>query len=155
ADAFLHIAIGRMDRLGVRHLPVVERATGRLVGILSGRALLRQRARSVIALGDEIAAAKDAAGLAAAYGRLPGLARGLLREGLSAVEVADVLSSALRDLSARAAALAEATLWAEGSGAAPAPWAFLVLGSAGRGDSLLAADQDNALVHAGTEADDS
>ncbi|HEX7200035.1 MAG TPA: DUF294 nucleotidyltransferase-like domain-containing protein, partial [Dongiaceae bacterium] len=34
---------------------------------------------------------------------------------------------------------------------APAPWAFLVLGSAGRGESLLAADQDNALVHGGGE----
>jgi CBS domain-containing protein len=153
-DAFLHIAIGRMDRLGIRHLPVVARVAGRLVGILSARVLLRQRAGSVIALGDEIAAASDSAGLAAAYGRLPGLARGLLQEGLSTAEVAGVLSSALRDLSARAAALAEAAMWKEGGGGAPAPWAFLVLGSAGRGESLLAADQDNALVHDGTAADD-
>ena len=31
---------------------------------------------------------------------------------------------------------------------------MLVLGSGGRGESLLSADQDNALVHAGTEDDD-
>jgi signal-transduction protein with cAMP-binding, CBS, and nucleotidyltransferase domain len=42
----------------------------------------------------------------------------------------------------------------EGQGDAPAAWALLVLGSAGRGESLLAADQDNALVHAGAESDD-
>ena len=34
------------------------------------------------------------------------------------------------------------------------PWCVLVLGSGGRGESLLSADQDNALVHAGSEADD-
>ena len=31
---------------------------------------------------------------------------------------------------------------------------MLVLGSGGRGESLLAPDQDNAIVHEGSEADD-
>jgi signal-transduction protein with cAMP-binding, CBS, and nucleotidyltransferase domain len=35
----------------------------------------------------------------------------------------------------------------------PAPWCLLVLGSAGRGESLLAADQDNALIHGWHEDD--
>ena len=34
------------------------------------------------------------------------------------------------------------------------PWCVLVLGSGGRGESLLSADQDNALVHAGSDGDD-
>jgi DNA polymerase-3 subunit epsilon/CBS domain-containing protein len=37
---------------------------------------------------------------------------------------------------------------AAGRGAPPVPYAVMVLGSAGRGESLLAADQDNALVYA-------
>src|SRR5207244_1609736 len=93
----------------------------------------------------------DVAGLAAAYRRLPQLAHGLLAEGLRPGEIAQVISDALGDLTGRAAALAAAAMEAEGRGRAPAPWAFLVLGSAGRGESLLAADQDNALVHAGGE----
>ena len=34
----------------------------------------------------------------------------------------------------------------QGKGYAPVPWTMLVLGSAGRGESLLAMDQDNAIV---------
>lgn len=148
-DAFLHIAIARMERLRFRHLAVVDRTHGRLVGIVSARTLLRQRASEAVALGDDIAAAKSADELARAYGRLPALARGLLREGMGALEIAEVLSAAIRDLSGRAAELAAEAMAAEGKGEAPAAWALLVLGSAGRGESLLAADQDNALVHAG------
>ena len=49
--------------------------------------------------------------------------------------------------------LAEAELVAEGAGPAPCAYAVLVLGSAGRGESLLAMDQDNALVFAEGEPD--
>jgi signal-transduction protein with cAMP-binding, CBS, and nucleotidyltransferase domain len=38
-------------------------------------------------------------------------------------------------------------------GKAPANWCLLVLGSGGRGESLLATDQDNALIHDYTEDD--
>jgi len=148
-DAFLHTAIARMDRLHFRHLAVVDPASGRLVGVVTARALLRQRSSQALALGDDIAAARGPEELGDAYRRLPAMARGLLREGMTALEIAEVLSAALRDLSGRAAELAAAAMQAEGQGEAPAPWAFLVLGSAGRGESLLAADQDNALVHAG------
>ena len=153
-DAFLHVALTRMERQGFRHLAVVEPATGALVGLLSARALLRQRAAAALALGIDIAAAPDTGALGEAYRHLPQLAQGLLAEGLRASEIAEVIGAALRDLSARAATLAEARMLAEGRSAAPAPWAFLVLGSAGRGESLLASDQDNALVHGGDEAAD-
>jgi DNA polymerase-3 subunit epsilon/CBS domain-containing protein len=48
----------------------------------------------------------------------------------------------------RAAELAEQRLQREGAGPPPVPYAVLVLGSAGRGESQLAADQDNAIVYA-------
>jgi signal-transduction protein with cAMP-binding, CBS, and nucleotidyltransferase domain len=150
-DAFLHVALARMEHYGFRHLAVTEAGSGRLLGILSARALLKQRAAAVLALGDDIAAAADVSDLAAAYGRLPQLARSLLAEGMWPGEIAQVISDALGDLTGRAAALAAAAMEAEGRGPAPAPWAFLILGSAGRGESLLAADQDNALVHGGGE----
>jgi DNA polymerase-3 subunit epsilon/CBS domain-containing protein len=44
---------------------------------------------------------------------------------------------------------------AAGEGAPPQPYAVLVLGSAGRGESLLAMDQDNAIVFAEGDPDGS
>lgn len=43
---------------------------------------------------------------------------------------------------------------ADGAGAAPCRWCLMVLGSAGRGESLLAPDQDNALIYDGDETMD-
>ena len=154
ADAFVYTAIARMDRLGIRHMAVTDAPGGRLVGVVSARALLRQRAETALVLGDEIEQARDGPEMGAARAKLPALARALLAEKLSVVDVAGVVSAVLCDISARAAALAEAAMQRDGHGPAPAPWCFLVLGSAGRGESLLSADQDNAVVHAGTQAHD-
>jgi len=154
AEALIAVAIGRMDRLGIRHLAVVSPGNGRLVGVLSARALLHQRASRALAIADEVAVAADAAALGATRARLPDLARGLLAERLSATDVASVLSAIQRDINARAAELAAAAMARDGLGPAPAAWCFLVLGSVGRGEALLAPDQDNALVHAGQEDKD-
>jgi signal-transduction protein with cAMP-binding, CBS, and nucleotidyltransferase domain len=147
-DAFVYRAIARMDRLSVRHLAVGSPGEP-AVGVITARGLLRQRARKGLALGDQILAAPDAAALGAARALLPELARGLLAEEVSPATVAAVLSDALRHMTARAAELAEAEL-----GPAPAPWCLLVLGSAGREESLLAPDQDNAIVHEGGPAEE-
>lgn len=140
ADAFLHVAIGRLQCLGFRHLVATD-ANGRAVGVVSARALLALRTSPALALGDEIAAARSPGELADARAKLPGLARGLRAEGVPAAQVAAVLAAALRDLTAQAAALAEREL-----GPAGHPYALLVLGSGGRGESLLGPDQDNALI---------
>jgi signal-transduction protein with cAMP-binding, CBS, and nucleotidyltransferase domain len=154
ADSYVHVAIARMDRLRIRHLAVTDAPGGRLVGVVSARALLRHRAGSALMLGDEVAEAGDGAALAAAQARLPDLARALRDEGVDALEIARLVSAVLRDISARAAAIAEAAMVDAGHGPAPAPWCYLVLGSGGRGESLLSADQDNAIVHRATAADD-
>jgi len=150
AGAFLYVALGRMDRLGIRHL-VVEDAAGRALGLLSARAVLRTRAAAALRLGDGIAAAADGAAMKAVHDELPQVAAALLAEGVAAGDVAAVISGVNRGLAARAAGLAALRTAAE-LGPAPASWSYLVLGSAGREESLLAPDQDNALVHAGDEA---
>lgn len=152
ADAFAYRAIGRMDRLKIRHLAVRDDA-GMLVGVLSARDLLRLRAAAAIDLEDRIEHAADAAGLADAWATLPGVARALLAEEVDPRVVAEIVSEELRALTRRAAILAEQAMRAEGHGAAPCPYAVLVLGSGGRGESLLAPDQDNAIVFAHGEPD--
>lgn len=151
-NAFLFRAIGRMRRLNLRYLPVTNDA-GRFIGMLSARTLLAQRALEAQVIADELDVAQNAAELAHAHAALPQLAQTLLAEGSSAVNIAAVISSIYGDITARAAAIVEARLAAEGR-PAPAPWCMLILGSGGRGESLLSPDQDNAIIHAGSTEDD-
>jgi DNA polymerase-3 subunit epsilon/CBS domain-containing protein len=145
ADAFVYRAVGRMNRLKTRHLGVVDE-TGRVIGALSARDLLRPHAAEAILLGDEIDAAPDARALSAAWGRLAPVAESLLGEGVSGRDAAEVVSSELCALSRQAAVIAEGLMREGGHGSPPSPYALVVLGSAGRGESLLAMDQDNAVI---------
>ena len=153
-DAFVYKALGRMMARKVRHLVAVEPATRRAIGMVTGRALLKLRVGDTLQLGDRLDAAQTAEDMAAARAELPGLVRRMLAEGVGAMNAAAVISQVYCDMTRRATELAVAAMAAEGRGVAPAPWAMLVLGSGGRGESLLAPDQDNAIVHEGTEADD-
>jgi len=154
ADALAYRALARMARLGVRHLPVID-DSGRALGMLTARSLIKQRASQALTLGDEIDHAPDAAALGGAFGKLPALAAALRGDDVSAVQVAAVIAGVTRDVTARAGELALAAIRAQGRGDAPASWCLLVLGSAGRGETLLIPDQDNALIHDGDESVDS
>jgi DNA polymerase-3 subunit epsilon/CBS domain-containing protein len=146
-DAFLYRAIGRIERLGFRHLGVTD-AAGQIVGAVTTRNLLGHRATTAIVLGDAIDSATADAQLAAAWGRLTLMAKSLMQEQVGPLTICSVVSAEICALTRRAAELAEDAMRAEGLGPPPVPYAVLVLGSAGRGESQLAADQDNAIVYA-------
>ena len=74
--------------------------------------------------------------------------RRILAEGVSARDIAAVISRELGALTGRAGVLAERRMKADGQGDPPCAYALCVLGSAGRGESLLAMDQDNAIIFA-------
>jgi DNA polymerase-3 subunit epsilon/CBS domain-containing protein len=145
-DAPVYRAIGRMDRLNIRHLGVRNRA-GEIVGALTPRNLLRNRASEAIMIGDRIVTAGGAGDLAKAWSEVPRMAASLLREDVDTRTIAGVISTEICNITRRAAQLAEERLAAAGRGGPPVPYAVLVLGSGGRGESLLAADQDNAIVY--------
>jgi DNA polymerase-3 subunit epsilon/CBS domain-containing protein len=151
-DDFIYRAIGRMSRLNIRHLAAIDES-GAVAGMVSARDLLRLRAGTAIALGDEIAEAPDAGALGRAWARLPAMAESLVQEGVPARTIAAVVARELCALTDRATALAVAAMERAGKGPPPVPYAMLILGSAGRGESLLAMDQDNALVFAEGEVD--
>lgn len=153
ADAPIYRVMARMARLIVRHLVVVD-DHNRPIGILTAAGLLKQRAQLALTLGDEIAVAPGSAALRASHDKLPALVRGLRREEVTASQTSQVIAGVTRDLTAHAAELALAEMKSDGRGQPPAPWCLLVLGSAGRGESLLAPDQDNALIHEGSADDD-
>jgi len=145
ADSFLYRALGLMARRGLRYLAATG-PDGAISGVFTLRSLLRERALATLSLGDRIAAAEDSATLARVQAELPGVAGALLADGLDARQVAAIISAESRAMTARAAELAERIMVADGHGPAPAPYCLLVLGSGGRGESLLAPDQDNAVI---------
>ncbi|MYF08985.1 MAG: CBS domain-containing protein, partial [Rhodospirillaceae bacterium] len=146
-DEFVYRAIARMSAGGFRHLGVVDEG-GALCGALSARDLLHQRAGDAVALGDSIESARSRFELGRVWSQLTAVARALVFEEVDARNIASMISRELRALTARACELAEAEMAEAGLGEAPAPYALLVLGSGGRGESLLAMDQDNALIYA-------
>lgn len=151
-DAFLYRGLALMQRRGVRHLVVTDSANG-AVGIVSADNLLGERAGQAIRLGDEISEANNPNDLARAHGRLPAVARELLANGVDAVEIARVLSFEMRELVGRAAVLSERFMEKDGAGRPPAPYALFVLGSGGRGESLLAPEPDTALIFDSADLD--
>ncbi|MGE0339822.1 MAG: DUF294 nucleotidyltransferase-like domain-containing protein [Xanthobacteraceae bacterium] len=151
-DSFVYRAIGRMSRLRIRHLGVVDEL-GFVAGALSARDLLRLQARAAVMLGDEIDEAEDVHELGHAWSTLPAIAGKLLAEGIEARDIAAIISRELGALTRRAGQIAERRMREAGMGAPPVSYALLVLGSAGRGESLLAMDQDNAIVFERGEPD--
>ncbi|WP_374656164.1 DUF294 nucleotidyltransferase-like domain-containing protein [Dongia sp.] len=151
-DAFIFEALTDLRRHHTRHLIVADRASGAAIGIVSMSALLRLRAEDALLLAADAEEAPDAQSLKEVVAALPRLAKSLLAEGVPPRQIAGALAAVIRDVYARVAVLAESLMLAR-EGAAPAHWCFLVLGSAGRGETLLAADQDHALVHDGYEDD--
>ncbi|MDH3218506.1 MAG: DUF294 nucleotidyltransferase-like domain-containing protein [Gammaproteobacteria bacterium] len=143
ADAFVYRAIARMQRLHIRHLGVHDHDR-KIIGALSARDLLRQRADDAVLLGDDIDAAESAGQMAAVWGNIALVAKSLAAEEVDARDVAAVVSRELCALTRQACKIAEKEM----PSPPPCPYAMLVLGSGGRGESLLAMDQDNAIVFA-------
>ena len=144
-DTLLYRAIGRMSRQGIRHLAITG-PDGGISGMVSLKAILRERSFATLALSDHIENADTPTELAAAQAHLPRTAAGLLADRLDAREVAEIISLEGRAMTARAAEMAEQDMLEASRGDVPAPYCLLVLGSGGRRESLLAPDQDNALI---------
>jgi DNA polymerase-3 subunit epsilon/CBS domain-containing protein len=149
-DEFLYRALARLQRHNAAYLGVVN-SRGHLIGTLAASDLLRHRVTSALVLGDEIDAAQTVADLGRAWAKIPNVVMSSLSEEIEPPNIAGIISAEIRALTARAASMAEERMMSAGKGSPPCPYAVLVLGSAGRGDSLLSADQDNAIVYASGE----
>lgn len=149
----VYLALGRMRRKGASHVVVGNKSRRGFCRVIGATDLLGLMSSPAFALHDALARAGAAADLAPVRHDLIEVAASLSEDGLGASSVAGVISDIVRGMTARLAALAEQAMAADGWGGPPAPYALLVLGSAGRGESLLAFDQDNALVHDGGPGD--
>ena len=146
ASDHLYKAIAKLASLNISHLAVFDPSMN-IIGAITNRDLLRQRSQDASILGDNIEKAKSPEELATIWPHLTGTARGLVYEQVDARNVASIISHELRALTRRACELAIEEMKEKGKGDPPAKWAMMVLGSGGRGESLLAMDQDNAIIY--------
>jgi CBS domain-containing protein len=141
ADTPIHDAWTALLDAGVHHLPV-ER-DGRIVGVVTSTDLLRCTAEGPLAVLRTVERLATRAALPGYADRVAEMASQLLDAGLDAISIAGLVAR-LGD-----AVLRRLLSWAEADlGPAPAPYAWLALGSEGRMEQTLLTDQDNALVYA-------
>jgi DNA polymerase-3 subunit epsilon/CBS domain-containing protein len=140
-------AISLMGRRKIRHLAVAD-AEGRLAGVVSARDFLKLRSSPALDLHNRIVTAVAPAEMAEAWGSLPAVAAAMLSDAVDARLMTRIISDEIGAMTARATELALADMETAGQGMPPCGFCVVVLGSGGRGESLLAADQDNAIIFA-------
>lgn len=144
-DDHLFQAITTMRRHGLRDVPVVDGA-GRLAGLMAlDQALLVLSALSV-RLVDRLTQDDSADGLRRIKEVQVELGAALLREDAPIADVQALLTHINSDLHRRALVRAIADMVADGWGEPPVAFALIVMGSGGRGESLLDPDQDNGFI---------
>ena len=144
ADDQLYRAIGFMRRHRLRHMPVVD-AAGAVVGMLELHEALAVAAGPLVEDIDRLTHEDSLAGLAEVKAAQVQLAERLLADGVPAPEIQALLADINNDIHRRVLRLLVAELAAR-AGPPPVPFACIVMGSGGRGESLLFPDQDNGFV---------
>lgn len=139
-DSLLSEALVVMERENISHL-LTSDAKGKLTGLLGLEQIMAMQHNSIASLISEIDFAEDSTRLAGIYRRLPVLVRVLLESGLKIRHINRIISSAADAIHKRLIVLALEQL-----GPAPCEFAFIVMGSQGRGEQTLATDQDNAII---------
>jgi signal-transduction protein with cAMP-binding, CBS, and nucleotidyltransferase domain len=137
----LYRAIGLMRRHRLRHLAVLDDA-GRPVGLLHRGEVLSALSGRVLTHLEVLAAQESDPHRQAAKEAQASLAQAMLDDGEPAVEAVALVNAVNIDLHRQ---VLEATL-ADQPEPPPVPFTLLLMGSAGRGESLLRPDQDNGLI---------
>jgi CBS domain-containing protein len=123
------------------HLPLVR--DGEVVGVVTSTDLMRSSAQGPVAAIRAVERLASRDGLRGYGARVAEMVSALLAARLDPVMIARLVAR-LND-----ALLRPVLRWAETDlGPAPAPWAWLALGSEGRMEQTLLTDQDNALAFA-------
>ena len=143
-DSLLN-AITAMRRHRLTHVPVID-ATGRLAGLLALHDVLFFLSGWFGRLIDQFVQDESLEGLRRVKQYEATLAKDAMHDGMPIAAVQALLTEINFELHRRALLRAINTMAADGWGGPPVPFALIVMGSAGRGESLLAPDQDNGFI---------
>jgi signal-transduction protein with cAMP-binding, CBS, and nucleotidyltransferase domain len=144
-DEPLFLAIARMasDR---RERAVAVDAAGQPAGILHRDAALTGAMGGWLGALARAGSVDDVAGLARSKAAQAEVVAAMVAEQQPAVAALEFMNAANSVAVARLTEEAVAALAADGWGETPVPFAVIVMGSAGRGESLLHPDQDNGFI---------
>lgn len=142
---YLYLAIGRMRRLNLRHLPVLTTDRS-VVGMLNLDDALTAASAQMVQHIDSITHDDTVEGLKAAKTAQVELAEELLLDGLPAPEIQVLLTHINADIHRRVVTVCGRHMESEGWGAPPVDFVVIVMGSGGRGENYILPDQDNGFI---------
>lgn len=144
-DEFLFRALAVMRRRRLADVPVVD-SSGLLVGELALAEVLLALSGPALKLVDMLTRDDSLEGLKRVKEAQVALAEALLNDDVPVPDTQLLLSEINLDLHRRALERAIADMERSGWGRPPVSFALIVMGSAGRGESFLAPDQDNGFI---------
>jgi len=139
-------AIGHMRRRGLRHMPVVQARTGRVVGVLELQHALALAAGQMVDQIEKLTHAATVQGMEQTKQAQVAVAEQLFGDSTEAPDVQRFITGINNDLYRRIVDVCLAEMAGEQWGPPPVPFDVVVMGSGGRGESFLYPDQDNGLI---------
>jgi signal-transduction protein with cAMP-binding, CBS, and nucleotidyltransferase domain len=143
-DDYLFHAIAVMRRRGLRHMPVTDGDS--VVGMLDLHSALAVASPQMMAQLDRLTHEETLEGMKEVKAAQVEVADELFRDDVPAPEIQALLSHIDRDLFARLTRLCLAEMIQAGRGEPPLPFALIVMGSMGRGESYVRPDQDFGMI---------
>ena len=143
--AEIQIAMVKFD---IHHLVVTKDGTNQspIVGVISEHDLLVLQGNNPAVLVREVARANSSAYLRELRIRAENLLRQYLEQEVSIAYITTIMTQINDEIIGSCIRLSLAEMEAEGKGQPPCDFAWMCLGSQGRGEQLLRTDQDSALV---------
>jgi len=146
ANERLFQAIGAMRRRGLRHIPVSQAGTGKIIGILELHAALAVAAGQMVAQIEALTHSTTLRGMEQTKQAQAPVARQLFEDATPAPDVQGFITSINNDLYRRIVDLCVKDMTESEWGPPPVAFDVVVMGSAGRGESFLHPDQDNGFI---------
>lgn len=144
-DDHLYRAIARMRRFGHRHMPVVNRR-GALTGLLDLHAAMAVASEQMMDQIDRLTQEGSLDGLKQVKAAQVDVADELFADNVPVPEIQSLLSHINNDIYDRVLRANLRDMSQGGWGAAPVPFAVIVMGSGGREENFLFPDQDNGFI---------
>ncbi len=146
SDDRLFHAIAQMRRHGLRHMPVVDSASGEVTGALEIQTALAIAAGPMVEQIERLTHSGTIQGMEQTKRAQVEVARQLFEDSTSAPDVQKFITGINNDLYRRITELCIGHMADSGWGPPPVRFDVVVMGSGGRGENFLHPDQDNGFI---------
>lgn len=144
-DTYMYEATTFMMGHKIKHMPVLDR--DEIVGIVTLQDLMKYRSQKSMLLVGSVNKAKTVEDLISARSEVVKVARALMSETRSHVELMEIISYIHHRIIRRCYEIVLADLKRQGITAPEIKFCFIIMGSGGRKEMLLGPDQDNGFIY--------